>query len=202
MTKSDNTTRPVNFIRFHGLTLLVVENGGVEFTEAKPLTDLCGMDWKSAKRTLQNEDNAVLYGVKLLQLPQIGGSRGTSTPQKDNPLSENPVVVYLRLDRARIFLARVNTSHMKAKGNVAAAEELLALQIEWADALNAYETNGVAVKKGQKDTQAELATLYKLRVLAETPAERLALSALIAESFAALGHPLDADSQQSLPLGQ
>lgn len=108
----------------------------------------------------------------------------------------------MRLDRARFFLARVNTAQIRVHGSTDTADFLLALQIEWAEALHQYETIGVAVKKGHKDTQAELATLYKLRVLAETAAERAALSALIAESFAALGHPLDPDAQQTLPLGQ
>ena len=141
-TSINNTTQPVNFIRFHGLTLLVVENGGVEYTEARPLCDLAGMLWSSARRTLLAADNAVLYGTKTLTPPQIGGSRGTSTPQKDHEWSENGGVVHIRLDRARIFLARINTSHMKAKGNVAAAEELLNLQIEWAE-----ETKGDADRR-------------------------------------------------------
>lgn len=230
MTKADNTTRPVNFIRFHGLTLLVVENGGVEYIKAKALTDLIGLDWRTARRTLTGKDNTHLYGTRELDAPELDGlgglkptrtpvstpsepalettgcpETGGSTPSNEaagGDITPRNGALYVRLDRSRMFVARISTDRMRANGNDEAADFVLKLQIEWAEALHQYETNGVAIKKGHKDTQAELATLYKLRVLAETPAERQSLSALIAEAFAALGHPLDADSQQSLPLGQ
>lgn len=222
MTRADNTTRPVNFIRFHGLTLLVVENGGVEYVDPRPICELAGVQWKGARKSITSGDNAKLYGARLLEPVRFGvESKNSPAEPADSALPEadsgfEPTldgaggiasypgtgVLHIRLDRSRMFLARINTNQMRAQGNVDAADLLLALQIEWAEALHQYETNGVAIKKGHKDTQAELATLYKLRVLAETPAERASLSALIAEAFAALGHPIDADAQQSLPLGQ
>lgn len=188
VTQHDKTTRPVNFIRFHGLTLLVVENGGIEYTEAKPLTDLCGIHWKSAKVTLKSGDNAVLYGTTALFPPKIDGVGSASTPQNE--------ALYIRLDRSRIFLARVSTSQMRAQGNVVAAETLLALQIEWAEALHSYETNGIAVKKGRREDLGDLGLLYKLRGMAKTPEERAALARQIADHHKEMGYPLTPDRQQ------
>jgi len=70
----DNATRPVGFIRFHGLTLLSVEHEGVEYIEAKPLCDLAGMFWKGACRTLLSSGNVKLYGTLELFRPEIEGS--------------------------------------------------------------------------------------------------------------------------------
>ena len=72
----NRSTRAVNFINFHGLTMLVVEHQGIDYIEAKPLCDLSGIDWRGARRALQEGDNAVLYGVQRLIPPQIAGVGG------------------------------------------------------------------------------------------------------------------------------
>lgn len=186
-----NNPQPVNFIRFHGHTLLVVEHEGIEYVEAKALTDLCGIHWKSAKVTLKSGDNVVLYGTKALPSPQIGGLGSASTPQAD--------ALYVRLDRARMLLARVSTTQMKAQGNINGAETLLQLQVEWAEALHSYETHGVAIKKGHREARAELVSLIKARGGSPTAPERAALTAMIADSLRELGHVLPPDPQISLP---
>ena len=183
------TTQPVNFIRFHGLNLLVLAFEGVEYVAAQPLTDLAGMDWKGAKRNLSEDENASLYGTRRIPAPEIAGSRGPSFPRGD--------MLCIRLDRARMFLARISTRQMKAQGNGEAADRLLALQIEWAKVLHDYETRGYAAKPG---ALRDLVGLMKARATTNHAGERAALTALIAEACAALGQPLPAAPQGELPV--
>ena len=185
-----NTTQPVNFIRFHGLTLLVVEHGGVEYIDPRALCELAGMQWNGARRNLQLGDNAVLYCSKLLQRA-VFDADGTSRCSTNEAL-------YIRLDRSRLFMARINTAQMKAKGNVEAADTLLTLQIEWAEALHAYETDGVAVKKSHREARTDLIGLIKARTATTNAAERIAITAMIRDICEALGYPLPADPQRQL----
>lgn len=182
-------TRPVNFIRFHGLNLLVLAFDGVEYVAAQPLTNLAGMDWKGAKRNLSEPENAALYGTMRIPAPEIAGARGPSFPRGD--------MLCIRLDRARMFLARISTRQMKAQGNAEAADRLLALQIEWAKVLHDYETNGYAAKPG---VTRDLIGLIKARQATTHPGERAALTTLIADTCAAMGYPIPANPQQQLPL--
>ena len=55
-----------------------------------------------------------------------------------------------------MFLARISTANMRSKGNEDGAAAVLALQIEWAEALHAYETHGMAIKKGHREGLSEL----------------------------------------------
>ena len=215
-TSINNTTQPVSFIRFHGMTLLVVENGGKHYVEAKPLNDLVGLNWRTTRPTITSGDNVILYGIRRLVPPSFNVLGSPSTPESASgspsvdvsgiagcPQTANldgpsEGVLHILFERVQMFLARVNTSQMRVQGNVTGANYLLALQIEWAQALHSYETNGVARKNGHKEGLAELMGLYKVRSLAETPGERAALAALFRDSFEALGHPLPADPQQSL----
>lgn len=191
-TSLDISALPVNFIRFHGLTLLVVENQSVEFVPLKPLSDLAGIDWRNTKRNMESVENARLFGTAWLKQPVFAVEGGHMTPTPDT--------LYIRLDRARMYLARINTARMKVNGNEDGAEFLLNLQIEWAEALHNYETNGFALKKAHKEGLSELMGLIKARGTPPTTTERMALSELIRETFEALGHPLPADPQQSLAL--
>lgn len=202
-------TLPVGFIRFHGMTLLVVESDGIEYVRAKALSDLLGMAWRKTRDTIQSGDNAVLYGTTRLTPPNFddledprvpheahlagaeGGEATENTSQKGD--------LYLRLDRARMFLARVSTNQMRAQGNQDAAGILLALQIEWAEALHQYETHGVAVKQARREGRREIHDLMKTRGTPPTAAERTALTRMLADSFADQGYPVPNDPQQSLP---
>lgn len=185
------TVQPVNFIRFHGLTLLVVEHQGIEYVPLKPLSDLAGIDWRNTKKSMNSEDNVKLFGATWLKQPVFAVEGGNTTP--------TPLTLYIRLDRARMYLARISTARMKANGNVDAAEALLTLQIEWAESLHAYETHGIAIKTSRKEARTELQGWFKTRTLANSPQERAAVTRLIAETFAELGQPLAEDPQQMLP---
>lgn len=188
----DNTTRPVNFIRFHGLTLLVVDNEGIEYLDPRQLCELAGMQWKGARRNLQEGDNVVLYGSKLLQRPVFDADGTSRCPGNE--------ALYIRLDRSRMFMARINTNQMRSHGNAEAAEWLLNLQIEWANALHSYESNGIAVKKSNREARVELVGLMKARELA-TPTERVAFDRLIRNAMAEVGCVMEIDPQQALSFG-
>lgn len=211
-----NTTRPVSFINFHGMTLLVVENGGKNYVEVKPLGDLVGMKWRTLRETVQSGDNLILYGTRRL-LPVLfnvlrtnkalltdvsGPPRGPQTPGQEvsegvsetENESENGVL-HILFERVQMFLARINTSQMRVQGNVVGADYLLALQVEWAQVLHKYDL-GEQVKV----FQAELIKLINARAGKTTPAEATALTALIGKTLAEMGHPLPADPQHSLPL--
>jgi hypothetical protein len=186
-----SNTQPVNLIRFHGLTLLVVEHEGVEYVPLKPLSDLAGIDWRTIKKSMEQPDNAKLYAAKWLKPPVFAAQGGDIPPTPDT--------LYIRLDRARLYLARISTARMKAHGNVDAAEMLLALQIEWAEVLHQYETRGVAIKQANKEARAELIALLKARGMPPSVQERQALTRLIHEGLAALGQPVPQDPQKELP---
>lgn len=190
----DRRTRAIELITFHGLTLMVVEHNGIEYIEAKPLTDLAGIDWRGARRTLQEGDSAVLYGATRLDPPSIAGLGGLKSPPEG--------VLYLRLDRSRMYLARISTDRMRANGNIDAADQVLALQIEWAGVLHRYETQGVAFKSGRNTALRDLMTLAKTRDGMSDPRERIAFTHLLHEEMRAIGLPLDSfdPPQTQLPL--
>lgn len=176
-----NSTRAVALITFHGLSLVVAEHKGVEYINSKPLAGLAGIHWKTAKRTLSTEANSHLYGTQELQHPVFEALGSLKTPETG---------LYIRLDRAHMFLARIDTARMKANGSIEAADKLLALQVEWAEALHSYETHGVAYKKAQGDGITRLINLIKTRNTTRDAQEQQALSYLIQQQFAELGQPL------------
>jgi len=188
MNETVPAPKVVNIINFHGLTLWVISYEDIEYICAKPLADLAGIDWRSAKKTLFDEDNAVLYGSKWLKHPVFASQGGASTPRDEG--------LYVRLDRSRMYLARIKTNQMKAQGKVEAAEALLNLQIEWAEALHDYETQGIAVKsskiEARRKEEISLTSLLKHRKEAVKHGEQEALSAMINDKLADLGYPPDA----------
>lgn len=173
----------VGVINFHGLNLLVVEYDGVEYIYAKPLADLAGLAWRSAKKAIIEGDNVKLYGTVTLKHPSFVAGGHASMTQSDG--------IYIRLDRARMYLARINTKHMRAQGNVDAADNLLNLQVEWAEALHAYETKGIALKESRKEeirqSYLRLKTLLASRKDAGDVKEKQAITSLINEELEALG---------------
>ncbi len=209
-----NACEPVNFIRFHGLTLLVVQADVTHYVPIKPVSDLLGLDWRNQRAAVQTGDNAVLYGTRRLISPVINAVLGglkTPLPHPGEPSdddfdtenssqnSDRRADLYIRLDRAQMFLARVNTTRVRSNGNVDAANYLLALQIEWAEALHAYQLHGVAVKKGAMEDRKMLGDLMKSRVLA-APREKRAFDRMIADALHEIGYPIEDDGQQNLPL--
>lgn len=201
---NNNITRPVGFINFHGMTLLVLEHNGIEYVGARPLAELSGTNWKSARQTLLTPENVRLYGTKEIPEPRISlqtaefvggqGDFGSDiTPEK--------TVLCLELEFARMYLARIDTSRMRSHGNEDGAERLLTLQKEWAKVLHAYETHGIAVKAERKSALAELLALINACHKA-SPDKKPGLNWLIDQQMQELGIPHDflKDPQTSLPL--
>lgn len=146
-------------IGFHGLNLLVYKYESTEYVPAKSITDAIGIDWRNVKRNFEIEDNKVLYGVVRLTTSKIDNLGGLKTPgaslsAMNMDVSEVEItdnsqfldILCMRLDRVHMYLARVNTSRIRANGNTGSADYLLSLQTEWAQALHNYETHGIAIK--------------------------------------------------------
>ncbi|GAB3380822.1 phage antirepressor N-terminal domain-containing protein [Spongiibacter taiwanensis] len=180
-----NATRVVNLINFHGVTMIVVEHEGVQYIPFKPLVDLSETDWRNAKKAAFSVDNAILFGSKLLKDPIFAAEGGDITPQKES--------IYIRLDRSRMFLARIQTSRVRAQGNEEAAEKLLKLQIEWAQALHSYETNGVAYKRGKGEAVSQLDKLIRSRNATNDAKEKQSISLLIRDHLNEMGAAVDDD---------
>jgi len=195
-TESTTPTRAIGFLHFHGRDLLIVCHQGHLYTDAKPLSDTCDLFWKATKRTLSTDENARFYGISIFKGPQIGDSGTTRGPKSG---------LYLRLDRVHMFITRINTAHIRAKGKHATADVILALQTEWADALYAYETHGIAIKPGRKGSKADdLLKWARLRNQLSNAEDRRVIDQLIHDELAALGAAASApsldDEQLDLPL--
>lgn len=154
--QNDSTSKITDIIYFHGVTLHIITHDNTKYIPAKPLIEVSGNVWRRAKVTIEQGDNAILYDTKRLKLQNFDIEGHTSVN-----LSE---VLCIRFDRIYIYLARINTNMMKAKGNINAAEQLLQLQIEWAKVLHDYETHGIAIK--EKSTHTELMQIMKMRQMA------------------------------------
>lgn len=151
-----STAKITDIIYFHGVTLPIITWDNIKYIPAKYLTDLAGIDWRTAKRSLLDEENVLLYAIKQFKSPVIASQGGNVTTLED--------VIHLQFDRAYLYLARINTRIMKGKGNIIAAEQLLELQIEWAKVLHDYETHGIAIKS--KSNHNELMQIMKMRQMA------------------------------------
>ncbi|WP_201556260.1 hypothetical protein [Psychrobacter sp. 72-O-c] len=159
-------------INFHNLNLLVYKFGDIEYVPAKSITDAIGIDWRNVKRNFEVEDNKILYGVIRLITPKIdnlGGLKtseaslsGTNMGATDTEIADNSQfldILCMRLDRVHMYLARVNTSRIRANGNIDSADYLLSLQTEWAQALHDYETHGIAIKSSLFNNTKQLKLL-------------------------------------------
>lgn len=224
MMTTDKKTTPVAFIAFHGLNLLVVENGGKRYVEVKPLGDMLGMKWRSLRETVLEGDNPILYGTKRLLPPEfnrlpdtsvrevavsplstggLGPLRGPLDPELDGATDTDQTetgpeigVLHILFERVQWFLSRIHTGRLRVNGNEGGANYLLALHIEWAQVLHKYDMGQSVAVKAQRDGVAELEKLAKLRTLMVTTAEKDAASVLIREAYANLGCLLADDPKQ------
>lgn len=182
MSTSPTPARITDIIHFHGLTLMVYSHEGVQYIAAKPLVELAGIGWRKAKNTISTGANAFLYGTTELNLSEM-------TSEGDHKVGTEHTIC-LRLDRSRMFLARINTDRMGVNGNIEAAEALLKLQVEWAQVLHDYETKGFASKGNQRQQQGQLIGLMKARTLTKSPAEQHALTQMIHHLCLDMGYPI------------
>jgi len=187
--------RFINIIRFYGLILPIQAVNKAEYLPLKPLNDLIGMDWRTTKTTVQSGDNVKLFEPLWLKPVQIASGRGDIPPSNDT--------LHIRLDRAHRYLARINTGKIRGHGNEQAADFLLTLQLEWAKALHAYETHGIAVKTGRRNALRELTQCARTIEQVRDARTRHLLAAALHEELAAMGLPvntLDNEKQSALPL--
>lgn len=134
---NQSITKFKTVIQFHGILLTVVSYGGEDYIPLKPIIEMLGTQWKTARETAFSGDNRELYGTCELNEP-IFNSFSTLKGAKK--------AVFILLEAGEMYLARVNTSRLKANGNKSSAEYLLTLQKEWRKALHDYETHGFAAK--------------------------------------------------------
>lgn len=177
--QNDTTSYPLaelsRIVSFHGMNLFVYAVNGDEYVPAKSIVDVIGIDWRNTKRNLDQDDNQKLYGVmrvNALKIDNLGGLKTPQTPlkvgsnesleQKINDNSQFNDLLCIRLERVQMFLARTNTSRIRANGNTSGADYLLKLQHEWADALHDYETHGIAVNKTVFDNTKQLKALVDI----------------------------------------
>jgi hypothetical protein len=189
--------RPVELFHFHNLTLTVVEADAVHFVALKPVVEMLGITWRRAREHVLEAENTALFGIKTLNPTPTDaylGEPGEFFTPNGVKKEATKGQIFIRLDRVHLYLARVNTAQMRANGNEAAADRLLALQQEWASALYQYETHGIAVKAGQHKS---LKDLFAMRQHASGE-ERERLTFLIGAALDAMGSPRQQNAQGAL----
>lgn len=185
---TEKLTNVINILDFHGSNLVVVEHEGIDHVYAKRISDLVNLDWRTQKKQILSDDSTVLLGTKELMHPVFALGDELKPPTKG---------VYIRLDRVIAFLFRVNTGRMKANNNVEAAERLLELQVEWAEALHNYETKGFAIKQNHYLTrdQARKEEIHFIKLIKDrnqttNKDEQNVINSLIRNLATELGYPM------------
>ncbi len=175
-------------IQYAGMTLQVVKNdAGDDVTPLKPFADMLGLKWETQRKKVTESPFYRRY-LGVCTLP-TGGADGQKREQ-----------TCILVSRVAGFLMSISPDRVRNGGdNEEGAQFLEEKLTEWADALHALETYGVAFKSHRKEARSDLIALLKTRPLTENPRERAAVSRLIAEAFADLGQPLEEEPQQALP---
>jgi hypothetical protein len=177
-TKSDDVEMILTgVVQFGGKPHLTYTMLDEDFISIRSLVDQIGLDWRTQKKVLLDDENSFFYGTLLLEgteivqppckyMPKIG-----NIPSHD---SENPLKIavfctadapkdtlFIRLRRVQMYLARISISNVRGRGaNENSAQYLLSLHEEWADALSDYETKGFAVKKNHNLSRADREKSY------------------------------------------
>ena len=113
-------------LEFAGVTLPVVKDEeGRDVVPLKPISDVFGIRWEDQRLKVQRG-----YLAKFL---------GTCTPdiRGADQLRE---MVCIRLDRVAAWMFQINPERVRAAGNEAGADFLIAKHEEWADLIHQYET--------------------------------------------------------------
>jgi hypothetical protein len=114
-------------IKFRRLELPVsIDGRGCENVPFKSICDAIGLNWRTQKRKILNNDHYYsLFCVSLMP------ARGHQV---------KPVYL-LRLDRVMVFFNTLNPMQIAAQGNRDAANWLLNHQYEWQATLNHFESS-------------------------------------------------------------
>jgi len=192
MSEEENlTTTFKQIIPFHGILISVVEHNGTDYIPLKPIVELLGTQWKTAREKAFFGDNKELFGTCELNEPIFNTFHTPRGAKK---------AVFILLEAGEMYLMKTNTNQIRKNGNASTADYLLKLQKEWRKALHDYQNKGIAVKSKSLDQKKELKELFNARKLATKPAEKEALSKMIEHQMAELGYPLTPDPQGELPV--
>lgn len=185
--KTELIAHPYEVASINGCQFLIMQHEGTHYISARDLVDYAEMNWKRARNTLTNGDNVIRFGSKWLYVTKLEGK--TALPSATKHL-------FLRVDRAYLFMARINTDIMRSAGKEEQADYLLNKQIEWARALVDYETGNKGAGAVDRRT---LVSLIKTASTIKNPARRQAIEQMIDDDLQKLGY-LVQDPQQNLPL--
>lgn len=174
-------------IQYAGMTIQVSKNeNGEDVTPLKPFVDMLGMRWvRQREKITQSAFYGKYLGVCTLHMWCADGQKREQT--------------CILVSRVAAFLMSISPDSVRAAGNADSAAFLEAKLNEWADALHALETYGVAFKKNHRELRTDLQALFKTRTLAQSQPEKAALTRMIAQAFMELGQPLAEEAQASLP---
>lgn len=145
-------------IEFQSMLLTVITYDSKDYMPLKPIVDMLGLQWKSARESAFSGDNGELYGTSELNEPNFNSADTLKGAKKS---------VFILLEAVEIYLARVNTSRVRANGNEKSADYLLALQKEWRKALHDYETKGIAFKANKGSDLVKLDKIKDPHIRAE-----------------------------------
>lgn len=166
-----------------------IEIDGIHYVSARAIGDVFNLDWRTQKRQLSDPDSVVLYGVIDISAPEMAVI--VSPDSRYSGRSDRADTIFVRMDRAMMFIARVSTANMRAKGNHEGAEAVLQKQIEFARALHEYESFGIAVKYGVADQRrkGQCVMLAAIRVKNQTQGqpERKLIEGMLAQQAAEYG---------------
>ena len=141
-------------INYHGVNLTVVEYEETDYIPLKPIVGMLGTQWKTARENAFFGDNPKLLGTCELNEPEINVVSTLKGTKKS---------VYILLEAAEMYLARVNASRLRANGNEDGADLLLSMQKEWRKVLHDYETKGVAIKSSRPSAVDVIAKLDRIK---------------------------------------
>ena len=188
-----------------GNEIRTIEINGVAYVSARGTTGVFNLDWRTQKRLLEDKDSIILYGVIDLSSPDyresgltITGKNGDENADilsKDSGYrADRSDVIFIRMDRAMMFIAQVSTANMRAKGNHEGADALLAKRIEFAQALHDYETLGIAINRNhfgademRRKQRLTVAKLIQIKSATADAADRHVLANLIGEAAGEIG---------------
>lgn len=185
-----------------GKEIRTIEIDGVAYVSARGTTDVFSLNWAKQKRQLEDKDSIILYGVIDISALEFADYRDPRVTITGKNRGENADItsissgyradrddsIFLRMDRAMMFIAQVSVANMRANGNHEGADAILAKRIEFAQALHDYETIGIAINRnhfGQEQMQLKKhdTVLKAVRLLnaTATKPERRVVQSMIAK---------------------
>lgn len=174
-----------------------------DYISLRPLVDQIGLDWRTQKKGLLDDDAILFYGTlrledgEIVQPPCKYALKNGDSPRYTSEKAQKIGIfctddapkdtVFIRLRRVQMYIARISIGHVRGTGgNASSAEYLLALHEEWADALHDYETLGIAVKRNHTSRNEakekgymRMAAVMREKTRTESAADRKLLTGML-----------------------